>query len=121
MKAISHNPAVRLGAVAAALFVVASGVATGTIPDSHGVVHACYGNNEALRVYDPTAGGTCRNTAVDLVSPAGAWSPFGNAGTTPGTNFLGTTDNVALELEVNGSRALRLEPATVGDAPFITV
>jgi hypothetical protein len=44
-------------------------------------------------------------------SAANAWSLTGNAGTTPGANFLGTTDNVALELKVNGSRALRLEPA----------
>jgi len=27
-----------------------------------------------------------------------------------GTNFVGTTDNVALEFKVNGQRALRLEP-----------
>ncbi len=40
----------------------------------------------------------------------GYWSLTGNAGATPGTNFLGTTDNVALELYVNGARALRLEP-----------
>jgi hypothetical protein len=39
-----------------------------------------------------------------------SWNLTGNAGTTPGTNFLGTTDNQALELHVNGSRALRLEP-----------
>jgi len=38
-----------------------------------------------------------------------AWSLTGNAGTT-GANFLGTTDNTALELRVNGQRALRLEP-----------
>ncbi len=38
------------------------------------------------------------------------WSLTGNAGTTPGTNFLGTTDSQALELKVNGERALRLEP-----------
>jgi hypothetical protein len=38
------------------------------------------------------------------------WKLGGNAGTTPGTNFLGTTDNQALELKVNGARALRLEP-----------
>ncbi len=38
------------------------------------------------------------------------WKLGGNAGTTPGTHFLGTTDNKALELRVNGSRALRLEP-----------
>ena len=45
-----------------------------------------------------------------------AWSLTGNAGTTPGANFLGTTDNQALELKVNGQRALRLEPATSGSA-----
>jgi hypothetical protein len=38
------------------------------------------------------------------------WKLSGNAGTTPGTHFLGTTDNQALELKVNGARALRLEP-----------
>ncbi|MCK5619924.1 MAG: tail fiber domain-containing protein, partial [Candidatus Krumholzibacteria bacterium] len=39
-----------------------------------------------------------------------AWGLSGNAGTTPGTDFLGTTDNQALELHVNGDRVLRLEP-----------
>jgi hypothetical protein len=41
---------------------------------------------------------------------ASYWSLTGNADTTPGTNFLGTTDNVALELKVNNARALRIEP-----------
>lgn len=44
------------------------------------------------------------------------WSLTGNADTLPGKNFLGTTDNRALELKVNGNRALRLEPT-----PFPTV
>lgn len=38
------------------------------------------------------------------------WSLSGNAGTTPGTNFLGTTDEVSLTLAVSGTGALRLEP-----------
>ena len=41
-----------------------------------------------------------------------AWQLNGNDDTSPGLNFLGTNDNVALELYVNGQRALRLEPAT---------
>jgi hypothetical protein len=41
-----------------------------------------------------------------------AWLLGGNGGTTPGTNFLGTTDSQALELKVNGARALRVEPAS---------
>jgi hypothetical protein len=38
------------------------------------------------------------------------WSLTGNSGTNPAANFLGTTDNQALELRVNNARALRLEP-----------
>ncbi len=38
------------------------------------------------------------------------WSLKGNAGTTPGTQFLGTTDQQALELHVANKRALRIEP-----------
>jgi hypothetical protein len=38
------------------------------------------------------------------------WSLSGNNGTTPGTHFVGTTDNQALELRVNGEQAFRLEP-----------
>ena len=41
---------------------------------------------------------------------AGSWQATGNTGTTPGTNYLGTSDNQALELKVDGTRALRLEP-----------
>ncbi len=38
------------------------------------------------------------------------WRLDGNSGTNPATNFLGTTDNQALELRVHNARALRLEP-----------
>ena len=37
------------------------------------------------------------------------WRAAGNAGTTAGAHFLGTTDNQPLEFKVNGLRALRLE------------
>lgn len=40
------------------------------------------------------------------------WRLEGNAGTTPGVHFLGTTDNQPLHLNVNGAVALRLEPTT---------
>jgi hypothetical protein len=53
------------------------------------------------------------NTLTIASTGGGAgWSLTGNSGTTPGTNFLGTTDDVALEVKVNGARALRIEPAT---------
>ncbi len=38
------------------------------------------------------------------------WKLAGNAATIPGTNFVGTTDNQALEFKVNNARVLRLEP-----------
>jgi hypothetical protein len=39
-----------------------------------------------------------------------AWSLTGNSGIMSGTHFLGTTDDQALELKVDNTRALRLEP-----------
>ena len=43
------------------------------------------------------------------------WRTLGNAGTTPGTHFLGTTDNQPLEFKVNNQRGLRLEPTAYLD------
>src|ERR1039458_6812532 len=56
----------------------------------------------------------------------GGWSLTGNSGTTPGANYLGTSDNQPLEVHVNGLRALRLEPDisgrrapnVIGGSPF---
>lgn len=42
-------------------------------------------------------------------SSGSGWSITGNAGTTSGTNFVGTTDSQALDLRVNNVRKLRLE------------
>lgn len=41
---------------------------------------------------------------------ADVWALTGNGGTSPATNFLGTTDNQALVLRVNSDPALRLGP-----------
>ncbi len=41
-----------------------------------------------------------------------AWNLLGNAGTTDGTNFLGTTDNVPLNFRVNNFKAGRIESTT---------
>jgi hypothetical protein len=48
---------------------------------------------------------------VDGLHAADFWQLHGNSGTSPGSDFVGTTDNKALELKVGGMRALRLEPA----------
>ncbi|MDB6029616.1 MAG: hypothetical protein JWM68_5839 [Verrucomicrobiales bacterium] len=47
---------------------------------------------------------------LDGLDSTAFWNRFGNAGTTPGSNFVGTTDNQPLEFRVNGQRALRIEP-----------
>jgi trimeric autotransporter adhesin len=54
-------------------------------------------------------------TGVDALTLGGLgvssfWNTIGNAGTTAGANFVGTTDNQPLEFRVNGARALRIEP-----------
>lgn len=38
------------------------------------------------------------------------WKLGGNAGTTPGANFVGTSDNQPLTVKVNGATALRIDP-----------
>ncbi|MGH2724648.1 MAG: tail fiber domain-containing protein, partial [Actinomycetota bacterium] len=57
---------------------------------------------------DPGTGawtGSCASA-----SPSQAWLLGGNSGTNPDTQFLGTTDNQALNFRVNDARAFRLEP-----------
>jgi hypothetical protein len=61
----------------------------------------------SIRVIKADGTVTCE---ADDGGGGGGWSLTGNAGTTPGTHFLGTTDNKALEFKVNGARVLRLEP-----------
>ena len=56
-------------------------------------------NGSQLVWEDPVVGGN-----------SGGWSLNGNAGTTPGINFLGTSDNESLFLDVGGIPALRLQP-----------
>jgi hypothetical protein len=62
------------------------------------------------------------------LSSSNFWHLGGNAGANPANgNFIGTTDNLSLELRVNGGRALRLEPNTngapnvIGGSPFNVV
>ena len=63
------------------------------------------GTGYAIR--EIAAGGT---VTCEPVGSANAWSLTGNAGTTPGTNYLGTSDNQALEVKVNSQRVFRFEP-----------
>ncbi len=46
---------------------------------------------------------------IDDVGTNGFWSLTGNAGSTPGTHFLGTTDNTPVELRVNNTQVALIE------------
>jgi hypothetical protein len=86
--------------------------------------------SSALNEFAVRAGGGVRfvvgGNTCSLDSGTGAWTGScappgggssgwlleGNAGTDPTTDFVGTTDNTALNFRVNGARAFRLEPGT---------
>jgi Chaperone of endosialidase len=55
---------------------------------------------------------TSLQSAVSTLNSSQAtyWRKGGNAGTTAGTDYLGTSDNQALEVKVNGARVARFEP-----------
>ncbi len=56
--------------------------------------------------------GTVADARLDasIARSANVWSKSGNAGTTPGTDFIGTTDNKALVLKVNNQTGLQIVP-----------
>ncbi len=100
-----------------------AGNASGAIPLSNGTVNSNL-NADLLDGYHagnasgaiPLSNGTLNsNLNADLLDGHHAaalsyWSLTGNASTTPGANYLGTSTNQALEIKVNAARALRLEP-----------
>lgn len=76
-------------------------------------------DNDTL--YNATAG--LKQAGVDFsldtnFTDARYWSRSGNAGTSPGSQFIGTTDAQPLEFKVNSQRVLRIE-AGAGEAPNI--
>jgi hypothetical protein len=58
-----------------------------------------------------------QSLTIAATGSAAGWSLVGNSGTVAGPNFLGTTDNQALEIRVGNSRALRIEPTFGGVDP----
>lgn len=56
-----------------------------------------------------------KTVVISAIAPdvAPGWNRGGNSGTSPETDFLGTTDEAPLELHVNGMRALRIEPPAI--------
>lgn len=74
-----------------------------TLPTTNGQVLAY---NSTTSQWEPAANG------------GSGWLLTGNAGTTPGTNFLGTTDNVALQFKVNNTLSGYLGTSTTSATAF---
>jgi hypothetical protein len=90
-----------------AIFATSASAAASVAPGSVGTAGIANGAVNSVKITDGTI------LAADL-SPGllgnTFWSLAGNAGTTPGNSFLGTTDNQAVEIKANNLRLLRLEP-----------
>jgi len=95
--------------------VVSGGLAAGSYPSALTL------NNAANQISGTFTGNGASVTNVNAttlggVTGAGFWKTNGNTGANPANGtFLGTADNLPLEIKVNGTRALRLEP-TPNDA-----
>ena len=59
--------------------------------------------------------GTANTAWTNVLTGSTGWSLTGNAGTTSGTNFLGTTDAIALVFKTNNTEYLRITSAGVLD------
>ena len=93
--------------------ITAGAVVSGGITGTYGnAVTFNNANNNFSGAFSGNGANVTNVNAATLggLSSSNFWKSFGNAGTTPGTQFLGTTDNLPMEFKVNGTRALRLEP-----------
>ncbi|HET9315613.1 MAG TPA: hypothetical protein VFQ51_08485, partial [Vicinamibacteria bacterium] len=121
------------GVAASDVGVVTGVVGQATSPEGRGVWGNAYGPGTGVGVwgtgrspnglggYFQNLSGSAPALGVDeggirfgdgSIQTAAGWALNGNAGTSPSSSFLGTTDNVPLELRVNNQRALRLESVT---------
>lgn len=64
-------------------------------------------DNNRFEVYDLVAT-SWRGLLTNANVGSAAWARTGNTGTTPGTDFLGTTDNTAFTLFTNNTERLRI-------------
>lgn len=91
---------------------------TGTIPagDLAGIYNSPITLNNPLDSFSGNGAGLVNVNASLLggLASSNFWQSSGNAGTSAGINFVGTTDNQPLELHVKGQRAFRLEPDSTG-------
>ena len=94
--------------------ITAETVVTGGLPS--GTYSSAINFNNSANSFAGNGGGLTNVNAATLngLASSNFWKTAGNAGTTAGANFIGTTDNQPLELRVNSARTFRLEPNTNG-------
>jgi hypothetical protein len=108
-------------------YAITAGNVTGVVPNAG--LSGTYGGavtfNNAGNSFTGSGSGLSNLNANNLASgtvPAAAlgnaWKTTGNAGTSPGANFIGSTDNQPLDLRVNNARAIHVQPVA-GAAPTI--
>lgn len=99
--------AVFAGSAAAAGSVAVDGVSTASL------------QNNAVTSEKIADGTIASNDLSGTLLSNTFWRLSGNANTTPGTHFLGTTDNQPLDLRVNNLRAFRVQPQTLGTPAIV--
>lgn len=72
--------------------------------------------NDSIVVADPSTGALKRISSSRIVGGSSGWGLTGNAGTTAGTSYVGTSDNVNFEIRSNALRQARFYAATYGVA-----
>lgn len=110
------SDALQLGGQPASFYRNASNLTSGTLPTArlgttvvqNNINNTYTGTNSFTGVVNlSNAGNTYAGDGSGL---AGLWRLGGNAGTNPATQFVGTTDNVPLQLRANNQPALRITP-----------
>ncbi len=98
-------------------YAITAGNLNGTVSGSglSGTYASSVTFNNAGNSFSGNGAGLANVNAATVggLSASGFWQTGGNAGTSPGANFIGTTDNQPFEVKVNGGRALRLEPSII--------
>lgn len=95
--------------------IVAGDLAFASVPDSNGIIHACYTTSSgALRIIDPGNGGSCYEYETSLTWSSDGPKAFTGTATTTGNGDYGTLSEtcpdggVPTELWIDGSNPLSI-------------
>lgn len=90
---------------------VAAGQVSGVLASGNLPASPVFGGTVAAPAFTGSGANVTNVNAAALggLGTSNFWQTAGNAGTTAGTHFLGTTDNQPLELRVNNQTGLRIE------------